>query len=299
MPGGYGTDESLPWGSSGDTGYVAPASTGTPNFGGQGTGGANQPPIVDPPIVDRNIIQEGIGSLGGALHGDEIYQPEIRNNYDVLDAFTDLSKIHGQTYYTDADQTPAGMPIPTKYGKSWDFNPNNPDNLIGMDTHTLGSMIAVDSSGKPILDSGGKPVFTSFGKHLYDHMHDEGFIGQNQSVGDPSALQDYVDTFSFDELHDLERDYFDQNWYGMDDFDYNFYGGVGPPRTDTGMQDLGIWGATPLSEIESVGFDQFVPQYEKEFTEERIASPLHVKGMTPAGFEYLGSPEFGTRFYEV
>ena len=33
MPGGYGTDESLPWGSSGDTVYVAPASTGTPNFG--------------------------------------------------------------------------------------------------------------------------------------------------------------------------------------------------------------------------------------------------------------------------
>ena len=33
MPGGYGTDESLPWGSSGDTGYVAQASTGTPKFG--------------------------------------------------------------------------------------------------------------------------------------------------------------------------------------------------------------------------------------------------------------------------
>ena len=158
MPGGYGTDESLPWGSSGDTGYVAPASTGTPNFGGQGTGGANQPPVVDLPVIDPNIIQEGIGSLGGSLHGDEIYRPEIKNTYDVLDAFTDLSKIHGQTSLPGA----AGQNDLTKYGKSWDFNPDNPYNLIGEDTHTLGNMIAVDSRGNPILDSEGKPVFTSF-----------------------------------------------------------------------------------------------------------------------------------------
>ena len=89
---------------------------------------------------------------------------------------------------------------------------------------------------------------------------------------------------------------FDQSFYGMDDFDYAFYGGG--PRTETAMQDLGTWGADPLSEIESVGFDQLIPQYEKEFTEERIASPIYTKGLTPLGFDYLGLPEFGTRFYE-
>ena len=55
MPGGYGTDEeSTPWGSSGDTGYVAPVSTGTPNFSPPGQGGNNLPPVVPTvPVVDR------------------------------------------------------------------------------------------------------------------------------------------------------------------------------------------------------------------------------------------------------
>ena len=244
------------------------------------------PPRPDP-VVDGRSAALLSSSLASAAE----------DPYDVLEAFTDLSKTHGQTGLIGA----AGQHDLTKYGKSWDFNPDNPDNLIGMDTHTLGSFIAVDSSGNPILDSNGNPVFTSFGKALHDDMQDQGIIGSNQEVLNEDALQDYIDTFSFDEIHDIEKDFwrdsFDQSWYGMDDFDYGFYGGG--PRTDTAMQDLGVWGATPLSEIESVGFDQFVPQYEKEFTEERIASPLHVKGMTPAGFEYLGSPEFGTRFYEV
>ena len=178
----------------------------------------------------------------------------------------------------------------------------------------LGSFMATDDFGNPILTSefirdedgnlipnpsgGGNIIKTGLGEHMSDNWAEAFDPGGLRYGDDPlttggSAIREY--------LEDVESDYwknFDQNWYGMDDFDYAFYGGGGP-RTDTAMQDLGVWGATPLSEIESVGFDQFVPQYEKEFTEERIASPLHVKGMTPAGFEYLGSPEFGTRFYEV
>ena len=274
MPGGYGTDESLPWGSSGDTGYVAPASTGTPNFGGQGTGGANQPPVVDLPVIDPNIIQEGIGSLGGSLHGDEIYRPEIKNTYDVLDAFTDLSKIHGQTSLPGA----AGQNDLTKYGKSWDFNPDNPYNLIGEDTHTLGNMIAVDSRGNPILDSEGKPVFTSFGKSLYDHMHDEGFIGQNQSVSDPSALQDYVDTFSFEELQDWERDYFDQSWYGGDWDEYLGEPYGGRPETAS-LSDPKWWQQRSLGELNPTGFANLEQMYGEELAN-KMAAP-HAWGIEP------------------
>ena len=274
MPGGYGTDESLPWGSSGDTGYVAPASTGTPNFGGQGTGGANQPPVVDLPVIDPNIIQEGIGSLGGSLHGDEIYRPEIKNTYDVLDAFTDLSKIHGQTSLPGA----AGQNDLTKYGKSWDFNPDNPYNLIGEDTHTLGNMIAVDSRGNPILDSEGKPVFTSFGKSLYDHMHDEGFIGQNQSVSDPSALKDYVDTFSFEELQDWERDYFDQSWYGGDWDEYLGEPYGGRPETAS-LSDPKWWQQRSLGELNPTGFANLEQMYGEELAN-KMAAP-HAWGIEP------------------
>ena len=228
-----------------------PVSTGTPNFSQPGQGGNNLPPVVPTiPVEAPNIIQQGIGSLGGSLHGDEIYQPEIRNNYDVLDAMTDLSIIHGQTSLPGA----AGQNNLTKYGKSWDFNPANPDNLIGYDTHTLGNMIAVDSDGQPILDSEGKPIFTSFGKSLYDHMYDEGFVGQNQSVPNPSVFQDYIDTFSFDELQDWERDYFDQNWYGSDNWDdfldQPYYG----PLESLALSDPKFWKQTSLSELDPTGF---------------------------------------------
>ena len=193
----------------------------------------------------------------------------------MLDAFTDLSKIHGQTGLTGA----AGQHDLTKYGKSWDFNPDNPDNLIGMDTHTLGSFIAVDSSGNPMLDSSGNPVFTSFGKALHDDMQGQGLIGPEQSVGDPSALQDYIDTFSFDEIHDMEKDYwrdsFDQGWYGMDDWDYNYYGG-GPGETETTLLG-GPWSADPLpTEMASMG--EMKPIYGEELDPNREASWLYLTG---------------------
>ena len=115
-------------------------------------------------------------------------------------------------------------------------------------------MIAVDSDGQPILDSEGKPIFTSFGKSLYDHMYDEGFVGQNQSVPNPSVFQDYIDTFSFDELQDWERDYFDQNWYGSDNWDdfldQPYYG----PLESLALSDPKFWKQTSLSELDPTGF---------------------------------------------
>jgi len=280
-------DGGQPWwpSTSSSTTQVAPPTGG--NQVSPGHPGGEYQPDLNPPVVtqplppkDPNIIQEGIGSLGGSLHGDEIYQPEIKNTYDVLDAFTDLSKLHGQTSLPGA----AGQNDLTKYGKSWAFNPNNPDNLIGNDTHTLGNMImtSIDpETGKsiPILDSEGKPIFTSFGKSLYDHMHDEGFVGQNQSVHDSSSLEDYIKTFSFDELQDWERDYFDQNWYGgdWDQFLGQPYGGY--PESAS-MTDPKWWQQTALSDITPTGFSDFQHMYGKEFGEERVASP-HSWGIEP------------------
>ena len=288
-------DGGQPWGSSTVTSPIVKNQVSP----GHPSGGYEQdknPPVITQPLPpkdrkDRNIIKEGIGSLGGSLHGDEIYQPEIKNTYDVLDAMTDLSRIHGKR--TIEDQP--GGPTLTKYGKSWDFNPNNPDNLIGDDTHTLGNMImtSIDpETGKriPILDSSGNPIFTSFGKNLHDHMQDEGLIGPGQFVGDPSALQDYVDTFSFEELQDWERDYFDRNFYGMDDFDYDFYGGgqgstevsetfSGAPWFQKGLDEILAEGPTGFGDMQSI--------YGEEFNPEREASFLYLTGVPQFGDETI------------
>ena len=124
------------------------------------------------------------------------------------------------------------MPIPTKYGKSWDFNPDNPDNLIGEDTHTLGNMIAVDSSGNPILDSEGKPVFTSLGKYIHDDFQDKGYIGQNQYI-DPSMmgeLKDMVGQLSHENLQEYERDFWRNYTAPGGEGGYEDYGHYNPQQ---------------------------------------------------------------------
>ena len=295
MPNPHLTETGQPWKPStyGYSGPAQPVATGTPNFGPPGTGGANQPPIVNTPIV--NTVGQDTG--GRPWSEDEIVGPPIvdttpvvdttpdntdarsaailasslasaeSNPYDILDAFTDLSVSHGAL--TNPDGTP------TKYGKSWDFNPANPDNLIGMDTHTLGSFIVTDSSGNPVLDSEGKPIFTSFGKALHGQMQDEGIIGSNQEVLNEDALQDYIDSFSFEDIHGMEKDYwrdsFDQDWSGMDDFDYDYYGG-GPQETAS-LTDPNWWQQTSLGELDPTGFADLERIYGKEFGEERIAAP--------------------------
>jgi len=203
---------------------TTPVSTGTPNFGPPGTGGANQPPLVvnTIPTIDDNTTS----NIGGALHGEQEFVPvypglgeEGGTTYDMLDVMQDLSLTHGSL--TNPDGTP------TKYGKSWDFNPANPDNLIGMDTHTLGSFIVTDSSGNPVLDSEGKPIFTSLGQNIHNQMQDEGLVGPNQQIlpEDMPALQDFVHGLSYEDIHGMEDDF----WR-----DYTAPGGEGgyEERTD-------------------------------------------------------------------
>ena len=153
----------------------------------------NIPPPPPPPEVNYGL---------GDPHGQGDYAPvypglgeEGGTTYNMLDIMQDLANVHGAL---DVDGEA------TKYGLSYEGKTGQ----LGAG-HTLGSFIAVDSSGNPILDSQGKPVFTSLGKYIHDDFQDKGYIGQNQYI-DPSMmgeLKDMVGQLSHENLQEYERDF--------------------------------------------------------------------------------------------
>ena len=182
------------------------------------------------------------------------------------------------------------------YASSWDYNPSNPDNLIGQ-SPTLGSIMAVNQSGEPILDSSGNPIFTEMGQSLIDHVQSQydpnnpvditlpGAFEQNiATLGD---LNTFIDDYhrSFDDWwHDDPGTPWDQQWY-----DYS-----GGGDEDTIMAQLGTWGAKPVP-TEMAAMGEMQPIYGAEFGEELMASPLFMAGMEDVtGIPYRGRPEFGT-----
>jgi hypothetical protein len=293
MPGGYGTYG--PWGSAGET-YSQPEPSwqqqGGPGHPGGYNPNLNPPPQVweedeyETPIVTTNqIINEPIGDGKSAtLQANALASAAEADPYGLLDAFTDLSEIHGQT--TLGTEGPAGQyDIKTKYGKSWDFNPNNPDNLIGTDTHTLGSFIATDSSGNAILDSEGKPIFTTFGKAIHDEMQSQGMIGPNQLVKDPSALEDYIKGFSFEDIQGIEKDFWKDYADPWDSWADSWYGGhYQGEGYDDSMSDLArhYWFSESLDDVTAR-------------KEERRKEGLGAAGMRASEMEQMYDREFAAK----
>ena len=214
----------------------------------------NPPTTVDyttPPVVDTS----GGGNFGLSLHGDEPYvPPPVVPEVTDLRVMETLADIHGQN---------------PKYGKSWDFNPDNPDNLLhmvdyyGAPTHTLRSLIATSidpETGKPIpiLDSSGNVIYTSFGKHMKD-----------QYQADPEGFyNEMVDNMTWEDMAATESDF----WRGytapggeggyQDYGDQDYYG----DRRDEKMDLLNALAAgAPAKGLEHSGFfNELVPQYHPD-----------------------------------
>ena len=164
-------DNGVPWSPTSPPVATTPVNQVSP---GHPSGGYN--PNQNQPVVTTPPVQSNVG-LGASVHGDQSYVPP-----PVVPEVTDLRVM----------ETVAGIQgLNPKYEKSWDFNPDNPNNLLhmvdyyGAPTHTLGSLIAVDSSGNPILDSSGNPVYTTFGKYKIDQYRDdpEGFLSGLSDIG--------------------------------------------------------------------------------------------------------------------
>ena len=149
----------------------------------------------------------------------------------------------------------------------------------------LGSLVSLDPEGNPLYNAQGELQLTGLGRAVGGNWNElvTGF-------DDPSGYG------QGDMLQDIIEDYhggFDQRFYGMDDFDWGYYGG----RPGSEAVQEGTWGAIPLSEIEPVSMSEMVSQYAPEF-ENRAASHHYARHQPTRGLEYLGRPEFGTRLLD-
>tara|TARA_Y100001973_G_C5199306_1_gene336474 strand:- start:193 stop:1089 length:897 start_codon:yes stop_codon:yes gene_type:complete len=280
MPGPH-QDNGVPWTiSTPTTTPKTPVSTGTPNFGPPGTGGSNQPPPPPPPEVNF-----GLGDPHG---GDREYTPiypglgeKGGTEYTMEDVMGDLALTHGSL--TNPDGTP------TKYGLSYAGKTGQ----LGSD-HTLGSFIAVDSSGNPILDSQGNPVYTSLGKHIHDEMQDAGWVGPNQKILGPDmpALQDFVQGLSYEDIHGMEDDFWRDYTAPGGEGGYEDYGNLLDDRRAWQEQ---LWYGprqSPQKDIQEQGFfDTMEAAYQPDI-EETLKKGLYSKtfmhpgaGILPWGME--------------
>ena len=169
-------DSGVPWTFSKPKTTTTATTTGTTggaagsgiNFGsGTGTTTTTTSGDGDKSQAIQTAVQESIKNR------------KITEQERNLQLMKDLAAQHGQQ---------------KKYSKAWKYNPKNPNNLLVdgkiPSLHTLGSFIAVDSSGRPMLDSSGNPIYTTFGKHIYDKYKDTGIGSLNTQ-----DLKDMESTF--------------------------------------------------------------------------------------------------------
>ena len=179
------------------------------------------------------------------------------------------------------------------YALSWDYNPDNPENIIGQ-SPTLGSIFATDNSGNPILDSSGNPIKTNYGTDIIDYVQDqlgqqgavdlslygsEGPTGFFENVMSPEELRDYQDTWW--------RDYSAPGGGGG----YEDYGWDWGDRRQAKMDLLtALQGGAPSRDIEQSGFfDTLVDPYaeaQQEALQGGIFSGL-MPGYTGEGMKRL------------
>ena len=281
MPGGYGTDDSTPWGAAG-TSYVSPGQTSSsyqPGGGSTNQGGSNAladainaanaaPPQISASLdlqdqANQAIIQEnirrGIGSYpppavtqtlpetGGDPEFDGYLNEYQQRAASLLDAGALTSgAFGGQALWS---QLPPGMAeeIISKGG-----DPNLYANEY-FSSFAPGAQAYSPTGIIEITGEGGIPAY----------------IGRDENgnlIPNPNPLANkyrVVNPYSFD-----------QDFYGMDDFDYSFYGGgptevsetfAGAPWSQIGLDEILEEGPTGFGEMESIYSDEFAPDREASF----------------------------------
>ena len=263
MPGGYGTDDSTPWGSAG-TSYVSPGQTSSPYQPGGGStnqGGSND--LADAINIANAAhpqisASQNLQNQANIAIGQENIRRGIGKYANMLD---DPNTPQIETY--DMDQ-----PMATGFGSV--FGASSGSTASSQTVQDSISFMIEDSINQAIKDKGG-PL--SADEH-------------NNAVN--SALVNFYPTdanlMDIPEGHTAIEDFytipsFDQDFYGMDDFDYGFYGGpteasetfAGAPWSQKGLGEVLAEGPTGFGEMKSI--------YGEEFDPEREASFLYLTGI--------------------
>ena len=311
MPGGYGTDESLPWSPHGDTGYQAPSGVVT-STDGSNQGIANIKAQAEAAKTDPKILADIAASTvsqpttsfvdyEGAMSNEarEALREEQGFNYpSMMD-----TRNYGDTYNTDNPYYPTGniqtsqllpeqkpLTQPSKfmlanviadeisknpkYGKA--FSPQHP----------LGKIIATNRWGDPIMDSSGNPIYTTFGKNIVDKISESWDPKNPIDITQPGEFEEHF--ANFEELDKYERDFWreeearragekgEQRRYGRR------YGGGQRERNLALLQFL--QGGLPTKKRESTQpfFDKLKPQYDPEEARMALSEGLFSK-IIPGG----------------
>jgi hypothetical protein len=280
-----------------------PVSTGTPNFSQPGQGGNNLPPVVTQHLPEANV-STGTGADDLKVQAQQARATEEKQNYiDKLKAYaasmSSSPGLYGSIYGPGAEEMFNPYDDPTMdrdlynledtSGFSGDIPITDYQKLKFLSDYGLGSglgsLMATDSSGNAILDSSGNIIKTGLGQNLSDNWADTFDPGGLRYGNDPlmtggSAIREH--------LENLSKNYFDQNFYGMDNFDYGFYGGgptevsetfSGAPWFQKGLDEILAEGPTGFGNMESI--------YGEEFNPEREASFLYLTGVPQFGDETI------------
>ena len=263
MPGGYGTEET-DWGSAGTT---SPAGSYSAPGG--------------------NVRQEGSNALADAINIENAAPHQISASLDLQNK-ADLAiaqenmrrgsgKYAGQFPEYDMDQ-----PMATGFGS-----------VFGASTGSTASSqtvqdvlnFMIDDKIKQAEEDKGQQLSSQEVNQAIDNAMDTyypGWLDWKSGEGDiPANLMDIDEGLPLpghQTIADLRRPSFDQSFYGMDDLDWKYYGGM-PPETAS-MTDPKWWEQRALSDIDPTGFADLQRIYGKEFGEERIAAP-HAWGIEP------------------
>ena len=303
MPGGYGTDESLPWGSSGDTGYVAPSTSGNQVSPGHPGGGYN--PDLNPPVVTQPLPVDTTQTTPNTTQTT----PDLTGRDAALQSAADESvdnyllgiaeMMQGMENPPLAIDPETGQAIRSGGFKRFDPETGELDWTSGQEyvdpfTGTgdkgallsdierahlfanqlgkgLGSMIATNDYGEPILDSSGNVIYTGLGENLMDNWGQtvNAFAGIGEKPGG-EFLQDLEDQYW------KQRYDFDANWHGSD---WDNYLGAPWKQETASMTDPKWWTQKSLGELNPTGFANLEQMYGEELAN-KMAAP-HAWGIAP------------------
>ena len=152
------------------------------------------------------------------------------------------------------------------YALSWDYNPDNPNNLGTYDEYgnfqtgispTLGSIFVTDSSGNPILDSSGNPIKTNYGTDIINYVQES---LQNQGPVDLSLYGAQGPTGFFENILSPEelKNFQDTWWHGYSapggggyEDDWGDWGDYGERRPSLAEYARQHWFSESLSDVEA------------------------------------------------